>query len=297
MSNVTQTSKSRTWCFTLNNYTDDEYDRVLQVLRDHSRYGIVGKEMGESGTPHLQGYVYFTSKRHFGGVKKLFETDRIHLELARGSGEDNRRYCSKDADFVEFGVLPKQGKRTDLAEIQCALDSGSSTSEVAENYFTQWVVYRRSFEAYSRIRRRKDRTWKSNVVWIYGPTGTGKTYRAIDEGTRLTLEQPWIAFDNSCTWFDGYQQQKVVIFDDFRGECPLAYLLRLLDRYPMVVPVKGDSTNWQPRIIYITSNLPPRECYPTVDIELLRPLYRRIELVEHQHSMGTYTDETNTIRF
>lgn len=48
--------------------------------------------------------------------------------------------------------------------------------------------------------------------------------------------------------------QKVAIFDDFRPWwCRFDYLLRLLDRYPMQVPVKGGFVNWVPEHIIITA--------------------------------------------
>lgn len=291
-----EAKKSRGWCWTWNNYGAEDVERVRTLLRDNCVYGIYGRERGERGTAHLQGYIYFNNARSFRGVKNLFQCDRVHLEAARGNPSQNREYCSKDGDFEEFGTLPRKGARNDLVEIQTMLDSGTAESEVAETHFAKWCIYRRSFQAYRRLRRTRVRTWKSNVVWIYGPTGSGKTYRALGEGARLSQSQAWIAFDNSGTWFDGYDAHKVVIFDDFRGEAPLAFLLRLLDRYPMTVPVKGDSVNWQPRIIYITSNLSPRECYQHTLEEHLAPLYRRIELLEYQISPEEIEDHTHLLR-
>lgn len=55
-------------------------------------------------------------------------------------------------------------------------------------------------------------------------------------------------------WFDWYFGQKRVVFDDFRPWwCRFDYLLRLLDRYKMLVPVKGGFVNWIPEEIIITT--------------------------------------------
>jgi len=51
----------RRWCFTLNNWTDDELDAAVDWLEDNTRYAVVGKEVGRNNTPHLQGY-FRTSK-------------------------------------------------------------------------------------------------------------------------------------------------------------------------------------------------------------------------------------------
>lgn len=290
------TKRARGWCITLNNYEERDWDTIGDFVRDNCVYGILGREQGEGGTPHIQGYLHFSNARTFAAVLKRLGNNRIHLEAAKGTPQQNREYCSKEGSYVEHGSIPIQGKRNDLIEIQDKLDSGVPEMQLASEHFAKWCQYRRSFTAYRQLRQRVERNWKTNVVWIYGPTGTGKTFRAIGEATRLSQAQPWINFDNSGTWFDGYQGQKTVIFDDFRGECPLAFLLRLCDRYPMVVPVKGGSVNWQPRIIYITSNISPREAYGSVDIDLLLPLYRRIEVLEYQTNMNEIEDHTERIK-
>jgi len=52
--------KSRDWCFTLNNYKAID-EAILRQL--DSKYLIYGYETApETGTPHLQGYVYFENE-------------------------------------------------------------------------------------------------------------------------------------------------------------------------------------------------------------------------------------------
>ncbi|QSX73072.1 replication-associated protein [Delphin virus 2] len=103
------------WCFTLNNPTDQEKDRVATLLSDDRRvkYGVVGRESGESGAPHLQGFVIFRSNRRFGALHRLLP--RAHFELTRGTSQQAGDYCKKDGDFDEYGEPPsQQGRRTDL---------------------------------------------------------------------------------------------------------------------------------------------------------------------------------------
>ena len=81
------------WCFTLNNYTFKEFNEIESKVRMFCRYAIIAKEVGESGTPHLQGYIEFKTRRRPIGV---FGLKRIHWERAKGSKTDNYLYCSKD---------------------------------------------------------------------------------------------------------------------------------------------------------------------------------------------------------
>lgn len=99
-------SPSIRWCFTLNNYTKEEYGSVVLVFREKSKVYIIGDEVGESGTPHLQGYVEFKTKVRPMG---LFSFKRIHWEKCRGSRDENVAYCSKQNVLDSFG-FPKPVK-------------------------------------------------------------------------------------------------------------------------------------------------------------------------------------------
>lgn len=101
-------TRSRAYCFTVNNWDDDDCAECI-LLADEARYLIVGFEEGEEkNTPHLQCYVYFENARLFSSMKKKFPT--AHFEQARGTPIENKQYCSKEGDFIEFGDLPVLGK-------------------------------------------------------------------------------------------------------------------------------------------------------------------------------------------
>ena len=102
--------QAKRWVFTLNNWTELEYSHILNNL-DNYDYIVVGKEVGEQGTPHLQGFVILKTKLRLNQVKRLL-CQRCHLEICRGTPEQASDYCKKDNDFVEHGTLPaKQPKR------------------------------------------------------------------------------------------------------------------------------------------------------------------------------------------
>lgn len=102
---------NRSWCFTLNNYTPAE---VTSIQSAECKYIIFGREVGEEGTPHLQGFVQFKDGKTMSAVKTTLGTDRLHLEVCGGNPQQNITYCSKQGDVFEKGVRPAQGKRSDL---------------------------------------------------------------------------------------------------------------------------------------------------------------------------------------
>nr|WAE42369.1 MAG: replication associated protein [Cressdnaviricota sp.] len=89
---------SKRWLFTLNNYTLEEMEQMERYLRNNSEGFIYGQEVGEEGTPHLQGYVEFKKKMRMSENKTI--NKRIHWEIAKGDKQTNYNYCSKDGKFV-----------------------------------------------------------------------------------------------------------------------------------------------------------------------------------------------------
>lgn len=247
-------SRSKYWCFTLNNPTHDEVASIQHAVTPHetATYIIYGTERGDSGTPHLQGYLELTARTRRSAVKSIAGLSRAHLEPRKGSQKQAIDYCKKDGNFIECGKLKvsHSGTRSDLAEVKDLLDGGASDLKIAEEHFGSFIRYHSSFELYRQLVTSASREAPS-VFYIYGDTGTGKTRIVYENTTNL-----WINSDPTLKWLDGYAGEGDVLLDDYRGEAPDAYILRLLDRYPFRVPVKGGFRIWKPLRIFITSNLP-----------------------------------------
>lgn len=88
--------------------------------------------------------------------------------------------------------------------------------------------------------------------------------------------------DPRSKFWDGYRGHQHVVIDEFRGGIDISHILRWLDRYPVIVEVKGSSTVLKAEGIWITSNLDPRCWYPEADEETVSALLRRLNITHFQ---------------
>lgn len=102
-----QISPSKRWCFTLNNFTKEEVEEIRSKVPILCDKYICGFEIGENGTPHIQGFLNFKKKAR---PMTEFGMPRIHWEKTRGSLKDNLNYCSKEAKVFLNKGMPKPTK-------------------------------------------------------------------------------------------------------------------------------------------------------------------------------------------
>lgn len=123
---ATKQSRAKRWCFTLNNYDEDKQQAVRE-LAANSEYLVFGREVGESGTPHLQGFIIFKDQLRFNRVQEMLPG--CHLSVAR-TVQKAAEYCRKDGDFEEFGTIPADtsGKRSDIDVFKEAVENGEVES-------------------------------------------------------------------------------------------------------------------------------------------------------------------------
>lgn len=182
-----------------------------------------------------------------------------------GTAQQNVDYCSKEDTRVlgpwSTGTMKLENKKESLSTQDLLKDvlSGKTTLQLALKYPDKWLRYNRALALLQQEATAVPRNWKTKVFWYWGTTGSGKSRLAHI----LTRYRAYIAVDNSGQWFDGYRGEKDVIFDDFSPDDLLGrgLFLRLFDRYPLRVAVKGGFVNWQPRRVFITSNYSPETLY------------------------------------
>lgn len=133
------------------------------------------------------------------------------------------------------------------------IKDGADDLTIANEYFDIWVSNYRAFERY-RTLITPPRNHEVEVIVIQGPTGTGKSKWCMDN-------YPDAYWKQRSNWWDGYNGQKTVIIDEFYGWLPFDLLLRVCDRYPLLVESKGGQIQFIAETVIITSNSVPNTWY------------------------------------
>lgn len=195
----------------------------------------------------------------FRAIKSLLG-ERAHIERAKGNDHQNKVYCSKGGDVWEHGTPVGQGRRSDLQDVIKLVNGGTtSVKRIAEECPGAFIKYSRGIEKYIKlIHPIKERDFKTEVYFYWGPPGTGKSRRCLEEATNYG---GGIYYKPRGEWWDGYEQQENVIIDDFYGWIKYDELLKICDRYPYRVPVKGGYEQFTTKRIWITSNSPLDKIY------------------------------------
>lgn len=94
---------SHNWCFTVNNYTDDD---IVNVKSLQYKYLVYGYEVGAEGTPHLQCYVELEKlSRRSAIVKAVPRAAKVEPRYQHSTAEQASNYCKKDGNYVEDGTI------------------------------------------------------------------------------------------------------------------------------------------------------------------------------------------------
>ncbi len=256
-------ARYRNVCFTLNNP-----ENMVMFDPHEMEYLVYQEEHPEGGTYHLQGYCEFKRQMSLNPAKELLGGAGVHLERRRGTQEQAIAYCKKDDTRVRFtipveeGTPRTQGKRVDLEGFKDAVMAGKRKRDLIDDHFGIIARYPKFYDQLTMMNR-PTRDTELVVTLLYGETGLGKTRSVMDQwGTDPSF---YVApLNNGTMWYDTFDGHRRVLLDDFCGAAShisLCSLLRLLDRYPVLVPTKGSHTWWLPDEVFVTTNLLPKDWY------------------------------------
>lgn len=274
------------WVFTWNNYTDEDIEYLKGLVPSKIRYLAFAREVGASGTPHLQGFLNLAKNQRFSYLKKLLP--KCHIENMKGRLEDNQKYCSKEGELTEIGEKPAQGLKrkrgaediTERNNLIKTMREEKQWSKVVEKEPETLLKYYSAAQKIHQVFHRPSQTYeKPEVIVLWGPTGVGKS--------RLARSYPETYFVKTALtekWWDGYDGEPMVIWDDFRAsDIKFNSLLNLIDGYGAQVQVKGAVIYLKPKKWVFTSCKPPELWYNPEkrSEEDINQLLRRISNVFH----------------
>lgn len=223
---------SARWSFTVNNPGD--YRPAFNA--GSMAYLVFQLERGAEGTPHLQGYVRFTARKRMSTVKRELGNEGAHVEIAEGTEEHNRNYCTKLESRIEppseFGVYEssagKQGKRSDLEHVADMVAQGAPMKEIALAHPGDFIRYHHGIKAYRLAVQDKPPNQRNvEVIVLWGSTGTGKTHRVLTTWPDCYSVEP-----GRDPW-SGYVTQETIFFDEFDWHLwPIDKMKKILDKWP-----------------------------------------------------------------
>lgn len=259
-------SRNRGFCLTLNNYNDGHVT-ALKAL-DGVAYCCIGFEVGDSGTPHIQGYIHFSGAKRMATVRTGIPG--AHIEVRKGSVDQAIDYCQKDGSFEEWGDRPMSaGQKT--GEMWKSIMEKAKTGEfqfIEQNYPRIWINLSSKLQSL-HVPKTLILDGSLEHEWWVGKTGTGKSkevWRLYPDHYQKELNK----------WWCGYSDESVVVVEEWspKNECTGSQLKIWADRYPFTGQIKGGSMKKiRPLKIIVLSNYRIDQCF--MDEQDRLPIQRR----------------------
>lgn len=245
-----QSLQSKHWCFTINNPTSSDFPDGFYTGKVYS-YVVLGKEIGDTGTPHIQGYFCLINRKRLTAVKKILP--RAHLEIMRGTPLEAATYCKKDGNWTEHGTFPLTAAQASSSKLKRDWDGAydlAVSGKMSDIPRSMLIPY---YHAFKRIQQdnptKPDDRDDTCGIWLHGVTGAGKSHYA-----RAMYPHP---FDKPLNkWWDGYKGQANVLLDDIDTSHATwigPFLKRWADRYSFPAEQKGTTVQIRPQRIIVTS--------------------------------------------
>ena len=296
---MTRDSQSRKWLLTINNPLDKGLTHdVLTSTLDGMKsviYWCLSDETGAEGTFHTHIFLYSSGGIRFSTIINHFPG--AHCDMAKGTCAQNRDYvfkegkwadsekeCTNDKEsHMEHGDLPveRQGKRNDLDDLYDMILSGMSTFEIIQDN----PSYMLNVDKIDRVRQiimddtNKNKWRDLSVTYVYGSTGSGKT-RGIMEKYGYDSVYRVTDYDHP---FDGYKNQDVIMFEEFRSSLKIMDMLKYLDGYPLELPARYNNRVACFTKVYICSNVDVRDQYPWIQMQEPETWYAFLRRIHYVH--------------
>ena len=231
-------------------------------------------ERGESGYEHWQIVCYTTVKRTLRWMRDTFGD--VHAEPCRSAAAES--YVWKEETSVagtRFELGRKAFQRNNARHWEEVWHQAKS-GKIEEIDPSIRIPHYRTLRAIAGDFA-EPVGMERTVYVFYGRSGTGKSRRAWEEAGPLAYPK-----DPQTKFWCGYGGQENVVIDEFRGGISISHILRWLDRYPVIVEIKGASVPLRALRLWITSNVHPCNWYADLDRPTLEALLRRLNITEFE---------------
>lgn len=263
---VSDRNVSRCYILTIFNEQLHTFDKAI--------YQCSCDDTCKDGKPHKHQVVYFKNAVSFKSIKKVYPT--AHIEKAH-SVEDAIHYIldnknGRKTNIVEIGKRPEKHKFKSMGEMK-DVDS----DDVPPYMYSAYSKYK------NKAKPIKVSDWNKTVkvIYIYGPSGVGKSTKAHDLLIENGIEEfDEISYEN--TFYIGCTgKAKACIFDDFRdSRMKPDEFIRFIDYRKHTMNIKGGQIMNNYELIIITTIKPIDELYRNVNNEQREQWLRRMEIID-----------------
>lgn len=321
--------QAKNYSFTWNNYQETQgWSTTIETFaKNHCEFVCYAEEKAPTtGTPHLQGYIALKGKKRLSTLKNMLDK-KICFEKAKKCRLANYRYCSKEGkawvydSMTNFcGIIDKSDqsklvknhnkqKRTLTERLNQCIDLAKSgkMEEILTTHPDIYLKYKDKLDAIRLDTTKVERMYLNNeygnffkchFLWLWGPTGTGKSYFCNILVLLLSaFMQAWartfnieqrplrVYYKNKNKYWDRYNNEEIVIVEEASPETMKVsahYYKQWIDEYPFNPEIKGATINYiRPHFFIITSNYSLRQCFTdpatgNIRMEDYEPLSRRL---------------------
>ena len=246
---------------------------------------VVSREPHKNNSFHFHVWLEF-DKRLTIRNSRYFDINEYHCNIGRirntiyNSRGNAIKYMTKyDKNPLVFGCNISENKEKGIRKIIIEkLLQGENLNEVILEYpqeIFNYSNYKKNMNLFNLDKNKPNKIINRVCFWLYGPSGVGKSYLV-----RNTFENIYEKSNN--IWWDGYNNEKVVLIDDFDRTCiKLSYYLKIWgDNYRFNGEIKGSIIQPIYNKLIITSNYTIEELFYNSDCpdkELINALKRRYE--------------------
>lgn len=238
--------------------------------------------------------------------KYNIENAFAYLVHATSGAQSKYQYSPEEVkanfDYCKFLEEVKNQSKQSVKQIFEDVSNGSLDGEtakeilMAKNPFSYHELEQKLDSVIKERRKLDNDTWLKNkiksgeplkVIWIYGKNGLGKTVLAIKLAQKYSSDNSYFKSGGNNDYFEGYNDEKSVILDDFRKNSKLPYedLLKVADPHNngFFAPSRYHNKRLLLDSLIITSPYSPWDYYNSLnintEIDQYGQLARRISIV------------------